>query len=40
MVAEPFFEYETQVVHGQGGFHSCGGLADEGLSQEFIEQPS
>ena len=32
MVAKPISKYETQVTCGQDCFHSCGGLAHEGLS--------
>ena len=31
MVGGDFFKNETKVPHGQAGFHSCGGLAHEGL---------
>ena len=32
MVAESFSKYEMRVACSQGGLHSCGGLAHEGLN--------
>ena len=36
MVGKSFSNYETQVACGQAGFHSCGGLAHEGLRCQLI----
>ena len=36
MVGGDFFQNETKVPHGQAGFHTCGGLAHEGLNSNWM----